>query len=63
MYVNIFLNVSKWDGEIFNAEPEKCDNLSWFDMEDLPENTIDYLRFTLDEIEEGKNFGQFGFEN
>jgi len=63
VYVNIFLNVTKWEGEIFNAEPEKCDDLSWFDMEHLPENTINYIRFTLDAIEEGRNFGQFGFES
>ena len=63
VYVNIFLNVGKWDGEIFNAEIDKCDDLSWFDMDDLPENTINYVRYALDEIEDSKNFGQFGFEN
>jgi 8-oxo-dGTP diphosphatase len=63
VYVNIFLNVTKWEGEIFNAEPEKCDDLSWFDMENLPENTIDYIRHTLDEVEDGKNFGHYGFES
>jgi ADP-ribose pyrophosphatase YjhB (NUDIX family) len=62
VYINLYMNVGKWEGEIFNAEPEKCDDLSWFDMENLPENTIDYVRFTLEEVEEGRNFGQFGFE-
>src|SRR5512143_2039727 len=36
--VDFFVLVHKWDGEPFNAEPEKCDDLRWVEVAQLPEN-------------------------
>ena len=30
---DVFFVVRKWSGEITNCEPGKCDELSWFDMD------------------------------
>src|SRR5262245_50948447 len=42
--VDFFLHVHKWQGEPFNAEPEKCDDLRWVEVDRLPENTVPYVR-------------------
>ena len=34
--VSFFLAASKWSGDIVNAEPDKCDDLSWHSVHDLP---------------------------
>jgi 8-oxo-dGTP diphosphatase len=45
--VDFFVQVHQWQGEPFNAEPDKCDDLRWVEMDDLPENTVPYVRQAL----------------
>lgn len=37
-------------GPIVNMEPEKCDDLSWYAMDNLPENIIPYIKIALENI-------------
>lgn len=41
--VDFFVNIHKWQGEPFNAEPEKCDDLLWSNVDQLPANTVPYV--------------------
>ena len=45
--VDFFVHVHQWQGEPFNAEPEKCDDLRWVDFRDLPDNMVPYVRQAL----------------
>jgi mutator protein MutT len=38
--VNFFFECTKWEGDPINAEPEKCDDVSWFQKEDFPKNMM-----------------------
>lgn len=60
-YVNFFLKASEWSGEITNMEPDKCDDLRWFDMADLPENTVLYARQGVENYRSGVWFGSMGW--
>lgn len=60
-YISFFLQASVWLGEITNMEPAKCDDLSWFSLEDLPENTIPYVRQAIENYRKGIWFSSVGW--
>ena len=59
--VDFFVNIIKWDGEPVNAEPEKCDELCWADVNTLPHNTIPYVKQALQNHQTGIKFDEFGW--
>ena len=59
--VDFFVNVSEWRGEPINAEPDKCDEIRWVNVHDLPENTIPYIRKALHNHLHGIKFDEFGW--
>lgn len=65
--IDFFLMTSSWSGEIINNEPDKCDQLNWFNIDQLPDNIIPYIRkaihnsFKVDR--RGIWFESFGWEN
>ena len=36
IYVDFFFAAERWQGEVLNREPSKCDDLRWFRLTDLP---------------------------
>lgn len=59
--VDFFLVAEDWAGEIRNMEPEKCDDLKWFDIKNLPANTIDYVRQAISLIEKNIYYSEHGW--
>jgi len=59
--VDIFLVASKWKNKIKNMEPDKCDDLKWFSINDLPENIVSYVKHALEQIEKNKFYSELGF--
>ena len=57
--VDFFFQVHKWDGEPFNAEPDKCDDLRWVDINQLPENTVPYVRQAIKNHLNGIRFDEY----
>ena len=43
-YICFFFKSTKWRGEVSNMEPDQCADLTWFDVDDLPDNVIPYVR-------------------
>jgi 8-oxo-dGTP diphosphatase len=62
-YIDFFISASKWKGEIKNMEPEKCDDLNWFKLNDLPKNTIPYIKFAIEKIIDKEPYSEYGFKN
>ena len=59
--VDFFVRIAKWNGELVNAEPDKCDELRWMDVNDLPVNTIPYVRQAIQNHLNRVNFDEFGW--
>ena len=60
--VDVFFVAEKWDGEIGNKEPQKCDDLSWFELDNIPENTIPYIRQAIDCIKNKVFYSEHGWQ-
>ncbi|CAG1016638.1 ADP-ribose pyrophosphatase [Anaerolineales bacterium] len=60
--VDFFMTVRQWTGEIVNAEPNKCDDLSWHPIANLPGNTIPYVRHAIECFQNGILYSEFGWD-
>ncbi len=58
--VDFFVHVHQWQSEPFNAEPDKCDDLRWVDLGQLPGNLVPYVRQALGNHLAGIPFDEFG---
>ena len=59
--IDVFFLAEQWDGDITNTEPHKCDDLSWFDVENLPNNIIPYVDKVLKEIKNKICYSEYGW--
>jgi ADP-ribose pyrophosphatase YjhB (NUDIX family) len=57
--VDLFFEASKWQGEITNAEPEKCDDLSWFPVDQLPDNMLPLVKYVVSHIAQGIAYSEY----
>lgn len=60
--IDFFLVTHAWSEEVWNAEPDKCDHLDWFELDALPDNVIPYVRQALDNYQAGRWFDSYGWE-
>ena len=60
--INFFFEASKWEGEVKNMEPNKCDDLSWFSINNLPENIVPYVRKAIENYINSITFSEFGWK-
>jgi len=60
-YFDIFLKAKKWTGEITNMEPDKCDELKWCELSDLPVNVVPEVKLALENIKNNLFYGEIGW--
>ena len=59
--IDYFFTVDRWSGKIKNNEPNKCDDLKWFDINNLPENTVSYIKEAVNNYNKKIRFSLFGW--
>ncbi|MEI8143427.1 MAG: NUDIX domain-containing protein [Candidatus Berkelbacteria bacterium] len=62
-YLETYFLAKKWKGEPRLNEEELSEELSWFEMESLPENTIPYIREAILSYLSGHNYCEYNFKD
>ena len=55
-YIDLFFECYNWNGEFVNNEPEKCGGLEWYDIANLPDNILPYVRDVIEMSQEDIHF-------
>ena len=61
-YIDLFFIVNKWEGNFVIMEPNKCDEFKWFPINNLPENTIEYIKDAVKCYLNKQNYCELGWE-
>ncbi|MDD5031819.1 MAG: NUDIX domain-containing protein [Patescibacteria group bacterium] len=60
-YLDVYIRAEKWTGDITNMEPDKCDELKWYKLKNLPDNMVPEVRFALENISKNRYYSEFGW--
>ena len=60
--VDFFFRARKWEGEVTNMEPNKCDDMKWVSLEELPENMTAHIRDAFISMKDGIYFRELGVD-
>lgn len=59
--LDFYMITPTYAGEVHNCEPHKCDDLAWFPLNALPENTIPYVRQAIECYRDDMPYSEFGW--
>ncbi len=59
--IDFFFSCEKWEGEPKNMEENKCDDLYWFPINQLPGNTVSYIRKCIEKYLQKEKYSELGF--
>ncbi|MEI9913428.1 MAG: NUDIX domain-containing protein [Candidatus Saccharibacteria bacterium] len=59
--IDFFYTAKSWGGSPVNKEPDKCDDLSWFPLDNLPDNIIPYVAYAIESYKKGIKYSEFGW--
>lgn len=60
--IDFFFAATEWDGEPTNREPEKCDELLWSPLDELPANAVPYVRRAIQAFRASETYVEFGWD-
>jgi ADP-ribose pyrophosphatase YjhB (NUDIX family) len=58
----VFFEVTRWQGEPANTEPDKCAGWQWFPVSALPEPLVGYATQALAGYLKGEHYGERGWD-
>ena len=61
-YIDFFLTADKWQGKPRIMEHDKCDDMQWFSLKDLPKNTLLHIKQAIENYSNRVPFSELGFE-
>ena len=61
--IKFIISAKKFEGRLQIGEPDKCEKIEWFDIEELPNNTEKRASRVLNEIQNGIFYDNSNFIN
>jgi ADP-ribose pyrophosphatase YjhB (NUDIX family) len=61
-WIGAFFMTNKWEGQPIVNEPHKHTEVKWVEMDELPENTIPYVKQAIDAMKNKKSYSEYGWE-
>lgn len=61
-YIDFFFVSKKWTGSPTIMEPDKCDDMSWFLLDNLPEDLLSYIREAINNYHDRISFSETGWD-
>ena len=61
--LDVFFLARSWSGEPLNLDPEKYDDLSWYEISRLPELMVRYVKIALMYARDDVPYSEFGTKN
>ncbi len=59
-WIDFYVTLNTWEGEVTNVEEDKCEQLAWFNQEELPEGMIEHVRQALEQNRDSMWFRTYG---
>ena len=61
-YIDIYFKTERWTGIPTIIEPDKCDDLSWFPINKLPENIVPNVKTVIESLNSNIPLLELGWE-
>jgi len=61
-YLRFFFHTEVYEGEISICEPDKCGEIGWYNLNNLPNNIIPHVKKAIENFQNGINYDENGFE-
>lgn len=61
--IDFFWTIAKGPLPVKIMEPEKCDDLNWFPLDNLPDNTIPYIKQALNSLSSVIFYSEHGWQD
>lgn len=61
-YIDLFFTANEWTGQLHNNESEKCAEISWHDLNKLPENIVPYVKEILNGLDNNHQYLEYGWQ-
>jgi len=60
--MDLFFQIKKWNGTPAIMEPDKCDDMRFFPLDALPQNTVPYVRAAIEHWRNGVLYDEWGWK-
>ncbi len=61
-YIDFFFVTEKWVGDPKIMEPNKCDDMSWYSLGNLPKNLLPYIKEAIHNYQNKISFSENGWD-